>query len=95
MGRQGQPRGAQVHSMHLSDWKGWSQDPGLPSPHLRVGSGDEGISLEILVLWRPFKGKQAVVFVSMAAAFGLILTFCSLGLFLLLLLCFLLYYITL
>jgi len=25
--------------MHLSDWKGWSQDPSLPRPHLRVGSG--------------------------------------------------------
>jgi len=42
VGRQGQPRGAQVHSMHLSDWKGWSQDPGLPRTHLRVGSGGEG-----------------------------------------------------
>ena len=28
MGRQGQPRGAQVHPMYLSDRKGWSQDPG-------------------------------------------------------------------
>jgi len=44
MGRQGQPRGAQVQAMNLSDQKGWSQDPPLPSPHLRVGSGGEGIS---------------------------------------------------
>ena len=35
VGRQGQPRGAQVHAMYLSDWKGWSQDPALPRPHLR------------------------------------------------------------
>ena len=44
VGRQGQPRGAQVHIMHLNDWNGWSQDPLLPSPHLQVGSGGEGIS---------------------------------------------------
>ena len=44
VGRQGQPREAQVQAMHLTDWKGWSQDPPLPSPHLRVGSGGEGIS---------------------------------------------------
>ena len=29
VGRQSQPRGAQVHAMHLSDQKGWSQDPSL------------------------------------------------------------------
>jgi len=44
VGRQGQPRGAQVHTMHLSDRKEWRQDPPLPSPHLRVGSGGGGIS---------------------------------------------------
>ena len=44
VGRQGQPRGAQVHAMQLSDWKGWSRDPPLPRPHLRVGSGGGGIS---------------------------------------------------
>ncbi|XP_046759040.1 uncharacterized protein LOC419335 [Gallus gallus] len=33
--------------MHLSDWKGWSQDPPFPSPHLRVGSGGKCISLVI------------------------------------------------
>ena len=26
VGRQGQPTGAQVHAVQLSDWKGWSQD---------------------------------------------------------------------
>jgi len=30
VGRQGQPMGAQVHAVYLSDRKGWSQDP-LPS----------------------------------------------------------------
>jgi len=29
VGRQGQPRVAQVHAMQLSDRKGWSQDPPL------------------------------------------------------------------
>ena len=32
VGRQGQPKEAQVHAMHLSDWKGWSQDPSLSRP---------------------------------------------------------------
>ena len=45
VGRQGQPRGAQVHAMHLSDQKGLSQDPPLPRPHLRVDRGGIGISL--------------------------------------------------
>jgi len=57
MGREGQPRGAQVYAMsslpmHLSDRKGWSQGTALPRPHLRVGTGGEGISLEILVYER-------------------------------------------
>jgi len=47
LGGQGQPRGAQVCAVQLSDRKGWSQDPPLPSPHLRVDGGGEGISLEI------------------------------------------------
>ena len=46
--RQGQPRGAQVHAMYLRDQKGWSQDPPLPSPHLRVGSGGNGVFLRSL-----------------------------------------------
>ena len=49
VGRQGQPRGAQVNAMHLSDQKGWSPDSAFPSPHLRAGSGGEGISLEFPV----------------------------------------------
>ena len=48
--------------------------PPLPSPHLRVGSGGEGISLEIPTHLRSSKGKQIFFsVVSMAAAFGLIL----------------------
>ena len=58
VGRQGQPRGAQLHAMHLSDQKGWSQDPSLPKPHLRVGSGGEGTLLEIPAYWRPSEGEQ-------------------------------------
>jgi len=58
VGRQGQPRGAQVHAMYPSDWKGWSQDPPLPSPHLRLGSGGEGILLEIPACLGPSEGKQ-------------------------------------
>ena len=37
VGRQGQPRGAQVHTMPL------------PRPHLRVGSGGNAILLEMPV----------------------------------------------
>ncbi|XP_048796730.1 transmembrane protein 170B isoform X1 [Lagopus muta] len=56
LGRQGQPRGAQVQAMHLSDWKGWNQDPPLPRPHLRAGSGGKSILLEIpAYLWTLLK----------------------------------------
>ena len=48
VGRQGQPRGAQVYAVQLSDQKGWSQDPPLPRPHLRVGRGGKDILVEIL-----------------------------------------------
>jgi len=44
VGREGQPRGAQVHAMHLSGRNGWIQDPLLPRPHWRAGSGGEVIS---------------------------------------------------
>jgi len=47
VGRQGQPKGAQVYAIHLNDQKGWSQDPPLPRPHLRAGSGGEVILLEV------------------------------------------------
>jgi len=53
VGRQGQPRGAQVHAIYLSDWKEWSQDPPLPRPHLRVRSRGENLSLEIPTYLRP------------------------------------------
>ena len=78
--RQSQSRGAQVHSMNLSDWKGWSEDQLLFRPHLRVGSRGEGILLEILAYLRPSKGKQLLSFISIAAAFEHNLTCCSLGL---------------
>ena len=58
VGRQGQPSGAQVHAMHLSDWKEWSQDPILLRPHVRVGSGGKDTLLEILAYIRPSKGKR-------------------------------------
>ena len=83
MGRQGQPRGTQVYAVHLNNWKGWSQDPPLPRPHLRAGSGGEGFLLEIPVYVRPSKGKQfffSFVSVSMAAVFGHTLACCSLEL---------------
>ena len=68
MGRQDQLRGAQLHATHLSDWKGCSQDPPLPRLHLRVGSGDKGISVEIPVYLRPSKGKQLLSFISVPTA---------------------------
>jgi len=81
VGRQGQPRGAQLHAMYLSDQKGWSQDPPLASIHLRVGSGGEGISLEISAYLRSSKGKLMGFFSfvsgSIAAAFGLVHICCS------------------
>ena len=82
VGRQGQPRGAQVHAMQLTDQKDWSQDPPLPRPHLRVGSGGEGISLKIHVYLRPSEGKKLLSFVPvpLAVAFEQVFTCCSLGL---------------
>ena len=53
VGRQGQPRKAQVHAVHLSGLNGWSQDPPFPRPHLRVGSGGSGILLDVSVCLRP------------------------------------------
>ena len=76
-GRHGHPRGAQGQAMNLSNWKGWSQNPSLPKPHLRVGSGGKGISC-----WRslPTCGLLRVshfVSASMAAAFEHVLIWCS------------------
>jgi len=68
----------------MCDWREKSQDPFLPKPHLRVGSGDKGIFLGISVYLRPSEGKQLLSFffspVSMVAEFEHILTCCSLGL---------------
>ena len=82
LGRQGQPRGARVHVMCLSDQKGWSQGPPLPRPHLTVGSGGEGGLVEIPEYLRPSEGRWFLHFVSvpMAAALEHTLSCCSLGL---------------
>ena len=68
-----------MYTVYLSDQKGWSHDPPLPRPHLRVGSGGKGILLEICVYLRPFKGKQLLSFVSVSTTvvFEHILTCCS------------------
>lgn len=58
VGRQGQPKEAQLHAMYFNDRKGWSQDPPLPRPHLKASSGGEGILLKIPAYWRPSEGKQ-------------------------------------
>ena len=81
LGGQGQPMGAQVHAMYLSDGKGWNQYPPLPRPHLRTASGGEGFLLEIPVYLQPSEGKQplSIISVPMAVAFEQILTCCSLG----------------
>ena len=84
-GRRGQPRGAQVHAMQPSDWKGWSQDPPLPRPHLRVGSGGEGVFLGVLVYQWLSEGKQLCGFFGCVCVCGsscvwFVLLCCSLGL---------------
>jgi len=78
VGRQGQPRGAQVHTMHLSDRKEWSQDLPLPSPHLRLAVEVRAfLSLDIPAYLRPSEGKQLFSFASVAALSGLVLICCS------------------
>jgi len=66
--------------MHLSDQKGWSQDPPPHQPHLRVGSGRKGIScggsLAICGLPRVSSCFPSF-FVAVAAAYGLVLICCS------------------
>ena len=74
--------GAQVHAMYLSEQKGRSQNPHLPRPHLRVGSGGKGISLENpCVTWGLLKVSRFFLFVSvlLPAAFGWVLTWYGLG----------------
>jgi len=68
VGMQGQPRGAQVHAVLLSDRKGWSQNPPIPRPHLRVGSGGEGILLEIPVYLRHLRSSGLIVHLSPRSA---------------------------
>ena len=82
VGRQGQPREAQVYAMYLNDQKVWSQNSPLPRPHLRVGSGGKGVLLVIPVYLRSSEGKQILSFVSVstAVAFEHILTCCTLRL---------------
>ena len=80
VGRQGQPRGAQVHAVQPNDQKEWSQDPPLPKPHLSAGSGSKGILLEISAYLRPSEGEQLLsfIFVPIAVVLEQTLT-CSLG----------------
>jgi len=68
VGRQGQPSGAQVHAM--------SQDPPIPTPHLRAGSGGNGSFLEI----SPFLKVSSFFFYLCAhvVVFEQILNCCSL-----------------
>lgn len=69
-----------MHSMNLSDQKRWSQDPSLPWPHLRVGSGGKGISL-VIPRDREWysKGEQLVFFISvpMVVVYEQIFSCCS------------------
>ena len=69
VGRHGQPGGAQLYAVHLSDQKGWSQDLSLPRPHLRVGSGGKGVLLDSAAYLRFLEGKQLPYFISVAVAF--------------------------
>ena len=68
MGRQGQPRGAQVHAMYLSDQKEWNQDPPVPRPHLRVGRGSKGILIETPEYLKPSEGKWLLSLISVPTA---------------------------
>ena len=63
VGRQGQPRGAQVPAMWLSeDRKGQSQDTPIPRPHLSVGRGGEGLSCwRILSIWGLLKVSSSFI----------------------------------
>ena len=75
-----------MHATHLSDQKGWNQDPPLPRPHLRVGSGGKDTLLEIPAYMSPYEGKQISLpsppssFVSVFTAVLSISSLCSLPL---------------
>ena len=55
-----------MQAMLLGDQKVCSQDPPLPRPHLRVGSGNKSNLLEIPVYLRPSEGKQFLSFISVS-----------------------------
>ena len=67
-----------MHATLLSDWKGWSQDPPLPRPHLRVGS-DKGNLLEIPVGPKPSGGEQLLSFLFLCLLHLSTFSCCSLG----------------
>ena len=67
-----------MHAVYLSDRKGWSRDPPLPRPHLRVGNGAKGVLLETVVYLRSFKGKKtssSSSFLSVSVAVALNLSY--------------------
>jgi len=78
---EGRTSPGQLRYMQCTEWwKGCSQDPPLPSPHLRVASGSRSILLEILTYLRPFQGKVSCsppLVLESTAAFGLVLICCS------------------
>jgi len=62
-GRKAGPAQGSSGACSAMEWlEGWSQDPPLPRPRLRVSSGGKGIVLEIPVYLRPSKGKLLYFF---------------------------------
>ena len=57
-GRKAEPTHGSSGEHSALDWKGWSQDPPLPRPHLRVGSWGKCILPEIPVYLRPSDSKR-------------------------------------
>lgn len=49
-----------MHAMHLSDWKGWSQDLPFPRLHLRFSSGGENIFSKDLCVFKGLTGLLKV-----------------------------------
>lgn len=68
-----------MHAVHLGDKKGWSQGPSLPRPHVRVGSGDEGLLVEVLTYLRLSEGKQLLFCISVSIVFQHVLICSTLG----------------
>ena len=54
--------------MHLSNQNGYSQDLPLPRPHLRVGSGGNGILIETPEYLKPSEGKWLLSLISVPTA---------------------------